>query len=178
MYSRTSSALKPEWGNMATQYEKIHVPAGTTVYVGKAEDQTISEHDHAMVGGADQVIIAQDDFEPEMVTEKGIKLGYHSGYGDWEKSIKEETAMPNSHDRYQDGANPSSTHIRDMLSDMGHEASPPHEPERYADSENPSATHIRDMLSSEENDQPVAESESETENEGEDESEDDDEDED
>jgi len=32
-------ALKPEWGNTATQVTKIHVPAGTTLYEGFAEAQ-------------------------------------------------------------------------------------------------------------------------------------------
>jgi len=145
MYSRTSSALKPEWGNRATHYEKIQVPAGTTVYVGQAEEQTISEHDHALVGGADQVVISQNDFEPEMVTEKDIKLGYSSGYGTWEKSIKKENGqMPTPWEQLkqfrQDNGEPITT------------SPAAHEHEKYSENENQSPTHVRDQLKEQETD--------------------------
>ncbi|GHU52466.1 hypothetical protein AGMMS49975_08300 [Clostridia bacterium] len=52
--------------------------------------------------------------------------------------------MPNTHDRYQDGENVSSTHIRDMLKETGHQMSPPSEHTQANNAE--SSTHVRDML--------------------------------
>jgi len=147
MYSRTSSALKPEWGNRATHYERINIPAGTTVYTGQAEEQAISENDQALVGGADQVVISQNDFEPEMVTEKDIKLGYSSGYGAWEESIQKEIeTMPKESTRES---------VTAKLNSMGHK----HEDAETKRNENPEST--REALQDMRNEQSNAEGEGE-----------------
>lgn len=49
-------ALKPEWGNTATQITTIKVPAGQTIYQGAAASQG-----GAQIGGGSQVFIPRVD---------------------------------------------------------------------------------------------------------------------
>lgn len=51
LQSQIDLALKPAWGNTATQVTKIQVPAGTTIYEGVA-----AAHG-GLVGGGSQVVI-------------------------------------------------------------------------------------------------------------------------
>ena len=51
LQSRIDLALRPEWGNTATQVTRINVPAGTAIYEGAAAAQG------GLVGGGSQVFI-------------------------------------------------------------------------------------------------------------------------
>lgn len=55
LQSRIDLALRPEWGNTATQGTRIRVPAGTTIYEGAAAAQG------GLVGGGSQVFIPRTD---------------------------------------------------------------------------------------------------------------------
>jgi RHS repeat-associated protein len=55
LQSRIDLALRPEWGNTATQVTRINVPAGTTIYEGAAAAQG------GFVGGGNQVFIPRVD---------------------------------------------------------------------------------------------------------------------
>jgi hypothetical protein len=55
LQARIDLALRPEWGNTATQVVKIEVPAGTKIYEGFVEAQG------GLVGGGSQVVIPKVD---------------------------------------------------------------------------------------------------------------------
>jgi hypothetical protein len=55
LQSQINLALRPEWGNTATQVTRISVPAGTTIYEGAAAAQG------GLVSGGSQVFIPRVD---------------------------------------------------------------------------------------------------------------------
>ena len=57
------SALDPAWGNQATNWVEVRVPAGTTFYEGAAASQG------GLVGGGNQVFISRVD--PSWVVGRG-----------------------------------------------------------------------------------------------------------
>jgi hypothetical protein len=52
LQTRMDSALRPEWGNQASEYSTITAPAGTRVYAGRVGSQG-----GAWVGGNSQILI-------------------------------------------------------------------------------------------------------------------------
>ena len=56
LQSQIDLALKPEWGNTATQVTTIKVPAGQIIYQGAAASQG-----GAQIGGGSQVFIPRVD---------------------------------------------------------------------------------------------------------------------
>jgi len=56
LQARIDLALKPEWGNTATQITTVKVPAGQTIYLGPAAPQG-----GAQIGGGCQVFIPRVD---------------------------------------------------------------------------------------------------------------------
>lgn len=57
MQSQLDLALKPEWGNTATQVTKVTVPKGTVIYEGSAASQSINGGAGTLLGGGNQVYI-------------------------------------------------------------------------------------------------------------------------
>ncbi len=64
--TKIDSALLSEWGGTAEKYVKIEVPAGTTLYKGKAAPQVgDTKTFESVLGGGDQIVIPREKLNPE-----------------------------------------------------------------------------------------------------------------